>query len=197
MKPKINLIIVLFIRILGIFFTVAGFRRLNRARIELFKGDDHAMKESRLQLRAQMEANRSVPTSGPVFEELVKGMDEAAHMLKHEIVRGNLNEDTGRYGRYFCFVSQRFCVSCLSNFPRHFALENSVSLFCSEIISSSSIENDVAITDVKIKREHVQGSDDPSGNIKPEIEPITEDTVRRMENPGDVQVCKSSSNNKN
>mmetsp|Transcript_5117 Transcript_5117/g.10606 ORF Transcript_5117/g.10606 Transcript_5117/m.10606 type:complete len:137 (-) Transcript_5117:1145-1555(-) len=127
---------------------LAGFRRLNRARIELFKGDDHAMKESRLQLRAQIEANRSVPTSGPVFEELVKGMDEAAHMLKHEIVRGNLNEDTGRY-------------------------------------------------DVKIKREHVQGSDDPSGNIKPEIEPITEDTVRRMENPQEVQVCKSSSNNKN
>ena len=32
------------------------------------------------------------------------------------------------------------------------------------------------------------------GEIKPEIEPITEDTVRRMENPGQVEVCKSSSN---
>ena len=66
------------------------------------------MKESRIQLRAQMEANRSIPASGPVFDELVKGMDEAAHMLRHEIVRGNLNEETGRYGRYkyssvFCF----------------------------------------------------------------------------------------------
>lgn len=130
---------------------LAGFRRLNRTRIQLFRGDDHAMKESRIQLRAQMEANRSIPASGPVFEELVKGMDEAAHMLRHEIVRGNLNEETGRY-------------------------------------------------DVKIEREHVQGSDDPSGNIKPEIEPITEDTVRRMENPGavEVNVCKgSSSANKN
>jgi len=127
---------------------LAGFRRLNRARIELFRGDDHAMRESRMQLRAQMEANQSVPTSGPMFEELLKGMDEAAHMLRHEIVRGDLNEDTGRY-------------------------------------------------DVKIKREHVKGSDDPSGNVKPEIEPITEDTVRRMENPGSVQVCKSSANNKN
>lgn len=58
------------------------------------------MKESRMQLRAQMELNRSVPTAGPVFEELVKGMDEAAHMLRHEIVRGNLNEETGRYGRF-------------------------------------------------------------------------------------------------
>jgi len=124
---------------------VAGFRRLNRARIQLFRGDDHAMKESRIQLRAQMEANRFAPNSGPVFEELVKGLDEAAHMLTHEIVRGDLNEETGRY-------------------------------------------------DVKIKREHVQGSDDPSGNVKPEIEPITEDTVRRMENPGSVEVnvCKSS-----
>eukprot|EP00536_Pseudo-nitzschia_multiseries_P003394 jgi/Psemu1/295203/fgenesh1_pm.52_\ len=122
---------------------LAGFRRLNRARIQLFRGDDRAMKESRIQLRAQMESNRFAPTSGPAFEELVKGMDEAAHMLRHEIVRGDLNEETGRY-------------------------------------------------DVKIKREHVQGSDDPSGNIKPEIEPITEDTVRRMENPGSVEVCKSS-----
>jgi hypothetical protein len=37
----------------------------------------------------------------------------------------------------------------------------------------------------------VQGSADDI-NIKPEIEPITEDTVRRMENPGKVEVCKSS-----
>jgi len=127
---------------------LAGFRRLNRARIQLFQGDDHAMKVSRTELRAQMEANRSVPASGPVFEELVKGMEEAIHMLGHEIVRGNLNQDTGRY-------------------------------------------------DVKIKREHVKGSDDLSGNIKPEIEPITEETVRRMENPGVVEVCKSKSVEKN
>ena len=86
-------------------FAVAGFRRLNRARIQLFRGDDHAMKESRIQLRAQFDANRSVPTSGPVFEELVKGMDEATHMLKHEIVRGDLNEDTGRYGRFHTLFS--------------------------------------------------------------------------------------------
>lgn len=46
--------------------------------------------------------------------------------------------------------------------------------------------------EVKIKREHVQGS--ASGEVKPEIEPITEETVRRMENPDKVEVCKSSSN---
>ena len=91
--------------------TVAGFRRLNRARLELFRGDDHAMKESRMQLRAQIEANRSVPASGPVFEELVKGMDEATHMLRHEIVRGDLNEDTGRYGMFHpCIYDRVFIV---------------------------------------------------------------------------------------
>lgn len=90
--------------------TVAGFRRLNRARIQIFKGDDHAMKESRIQLRAQIEANKSVPTSGPVFEELVKGLDEAAQMLSHEIVRGDLNEDTGRYGTSFLFVLRIFLL---------------------------------------------------------------------------------------
>jgi len=85
------------------------------------------------------------------LQKLIKGLDEATHMITHEIVRGDLNQKTGRF-------------------------------------------------DVKIQREHVKGSDDLSGTIKPEIEPITEDTVRRMENPGSVEVCKNSSspnNNKN
>ena len=47
-----------------------------------------------------------------------------------------------------------------------------------------------AIAEMKIKREHVSGSAD--GTTKPEVELITEDTVRRMENPGQVEVCKSS-----
>mmetsp|Transcript_5316 Transcript_5316/g.9982 ORF Transcript_5316/g.9982 Transcript_5316/m.9982 type:complete len:140 (-) Transcript_5316:15-434(-) len=124
---------------------LAGYRNLTRARIKLFKGDNFAMKESGRQLREQFELNKNAPNSGPAFEALLQGMDEAAHMLRHEIVRGDLNEDTGRY-------------------------------------------------EVKIQREHVQGSD--SDDIKPEIEPITEETVRRMENPGQVEVCKSSSNRK-
>lgn len=85
---------------------LAGFRRLNRARIQIFRGDDHAMVESRQQLRDQIMANRSVPTSGPVFEELVNGLDEATQMLTHEIVRGDLNEETGRYSTYdFYYLS--------------------------------------------------------------------------------------------
>ena len=47
--------------------------------------------------------------------------------------------------------------------------------------------------EMKIKREHVAGSAD--GNIKPEVELITEDTVKRMENPGMVEVCQSSGKN--
>ena len=43
---------------------------------------------------------------------------------------------------------------------------------------------------MKIKKEHVAGSAD--GTTKPEVELITEETVKRMENPGTVQVCKSS-----
>lgn len=46
------------------------------------------------------------------------------------------------------------------------------------------------LAEMKIKREHVQGSAD--GDIKPEVELITEDTVKKMENPGKVEVCKSS-----
>lgn len=79
---------------------LAGYRNLTRARRDLFKGDDFAYKESGRQLREQFEINKHAPTSGPVFESLLQGMDEAAHMLRHEIVRGDLNEDTGRYGMF-------------------------------------------------------------------------------------------------
>jgi hypothetical protein len=45
-------------------------------------------------------------------------------------------------------------------------------------------------TDFKVERKHVEGS--ATGETKPELEHITEETVERMENPGKVQVCKSS-----
>ena len=57
------------------------------------------MQVSRLQMRAEFERNKGVATSGPEFETLVAGIDEAANMLKHEIVRGDLNAETGRYGK--------------------------------------------------------------------------------------------------
>jgi len=77
---------------------ISAFRRLNRARISLFKGDDHAMQVSRQQMRAEFDRNKNIASSGLQWEVLVAGIDEAATMLQHEIVRGNLNEDTGRYG---------------------------------------------------------------------------------------------------
>ena len=90
---------------------LAGYRNLTRARIQLFKGDDYAMKESGRQLREQIAINKNVPTTGPEFEVLVQGLDEAAHMLRHEIVRGNLNEQTGRYGT--CVLSLCYSLSLL------------------------------------------------------------------------------------
>jgi hypothetical protein len=77
---------------------LAGYRNLVRARNQLFKADNYAMKETRKQLKQQLEINKNVPTSGPAFEQLLQGMDEAAYMLRHEIVRGDLNDNTGRYG---------------------------------------------------------------------------------------------------
>jgi hypothetical protein len=45
-------------------------------------------------------------------------------------------------------------------------------------------------TDFKVERKHVEGSD--TGETRPELEHITEETVERMKNPGKVVVCKSS-----
>ena len=80
---------------------LAGFRKLNRARIQLFKGDAHAMAVTHQQMRAEFERNKNVAISGPEFEAMVAGIDEAANMLIHEIIRGNLNEETGRYGAFY------------------------------------------------------------------------------------------------
>ena len=78
---------------------LSAFRKLNRARIDLFQGDAHAMAVTYQQMRGEFERNRSAPTSGPEFEALVAGIEEATIMLKHEIIRGKLNDDTGRYGK--------------------------------------------------------------------------------------------------
>ena len=77
---------------------LSAFRRLNRARVDLFRGDDFAMKVSREQMRTEFIKNRSVNPSGPEWEAMVAAIDEAADMLKHEILRGDLNQNTGRYG---------------------------------------------------------------------------------------------------
>ena len=60
-------------------------------------------------MRAEFQKNKMVPIASPEFEALVAGIDEAADMLTHEIVRGNLNEETGRYGtsaliKYDCVI---------------------------------------------------------------------------------------------
>ena len=52
------------------------------------------------QMRAEFERNKYVLTTGPEFEAMLAGIDEAATMLKHEIIRGELNNDTGRYRTY-------------------------------------------------------------------------------------------------
>lgn len=105
---------------------LAGFRRLNRARIQIFRGDDHAMVESRKQLRDQIMANRSVPTSGPVFEELVNGLDEATQMLTHEIVRGDLNEETGRYSTYDFYYPSYCCNNTILSTKKYTEMNREV-----------------------------------------------------------------------
>ena len=75
----------------------AGYRRLFRARHSLFQGDDRAMRESRVAIRAEFEKNRNVP-EGTHLEGLIGMIDEAEDMLLHGFARGDLNQDTGRYG---------------------------------------------------------------------------------------------------
>ncbi|KAL7449809.1 hypothetical protein ACHAWC_001831 [Mediolabrus comicus] len=72
---------------------LSGYRRLFRARKQLFAGDERALRESRFAIRAEFDKNRH--TTGPPehIEGLLTMIDEAEDMLLHGIVRGELNQD--------------------------------------------------------------------------------------------------------
>ena len=91
---------------------LSAYRRLNRARVNLFRGDDHAMTVSREQMRTEFIKNRYVSPSGPEWEAMVAGIDEAADMLNHEILRGDLNKETGRYGTFAVQSAVLFILMC-------------------------------------------------------------------------------------
>jgi complex III assembly factor LYRM7 len=69
---------------------LAGYRRLFRARKQLFLGDVRAMTESRVAIRAQFDQNRNV-TDPQHLEGLLVMIDEAEDMLLNGIVRGELS----------------------------------------------------------------------------------------------------------
>ena len=72
------------------------YRKIFRARKSLFGGDDHAMIASRREIRQQFAQNRqATPEIVPMLLDMV---DEAVDMMKHGIVRGDLNQQTGNYG---------------------------------------------------------------------------------------------------
>mmetsp|Transcript_18522 Transcript_18522/g.27462 ORF Transcript_18522/g.27462 Transcript_18522/m.27462 type:complete len:127 (-) Transcript_18522:826-1206(-) len=75
---------------------LSGYRRLFRARKIVFKGDHRALQESRLFIRSQFEEHRS-ETNSQQLEILFSGIDEAEHMMLHEILQGKLNESSGNY----------------------------------------------------------------------------------------------------
>ena len=77
----------------------AGYRRLFRARKNLFKRDEEALRESRVAIKAEFLKNKAVATEGTHFEGLLTMIDEAEEMLRHGIVQGSLNDNTGHYGK--------------------------------------------------------------------------------------------------
>jgi complex III assembly factor LYRM7 len=80
---------------------LSAYRRLFRARKNLFAGDQRAMEESRRAIKAEFVKNKEVPTVGDHFEALMTMVDEAEDMLRHHIVRGELNQETGNYRTSF------------------------------------------------------------------------------------------------
>lgn len=76
---------------------LAGYRRLLRARQQLFQGDTTALGASRLAIRDEFLKNQTAPTDGDHFEGLLTMVDEAEDMLRHQIVQGVLHPESGNY----------------------------------------------------------------------------------------------------
>jgi hypothetical protein len=117
---------------------LSAYRRIFRARKELFMGDHQAMAELRVAIKDEFVKNQKVPTSGEHFEALLYMVDEAIDMMRYGIVRGDLNEKTGNY-------------------------------------------------EVKFKPEHTEGVEHSN------VEPITAETVSRLEKPMVETSCAGTS----
>ena len=72
---------------------LSGYRRLFRARRQLFNGDNRALAESRLAIRAEFDKNRHITGPPDHIEGLLSMIDDAEDMLLHGIVRGELNTE--------------------------------------------------------------------------------------------------------
>ncbi|KAK1733673.1 complex III assembly factor LYRM7 [Skeletonema marinoi] len=72
---------------------LSGYRRLFRARKQLFTGDERALRESRFAIRAEFDKNKTITGPPEHIEGLLSMIDEAEDMLLHGIVRGELNQD--------------------------------------------------------------------------------------------------------
>ena len=72
---------------------LTGFRRLFRARKQLFAGDTRALTESRFAIRTEFDKNRNVTGPPEHLEGLISMIDDAEDMMLHGIVRGELNPE--------------------------------------------------------------------------------------------------------
>jgi hypothetical protein len=100
----------------------SSYRRLYRARIALFRGDEEAMRESRRAVRAQyLQHGTAELTDATHWQSLLAMAEEAADMLRHSIVRGNLNPQTGHYGTCACLCEWLvvICCFCLNSCCSH------------------------------------------------------------------------------
>ncbi|GKY96668.1 hypothetical protein MPSEU_000626400 [Mayamaea pseudoterrestris] len=73
----------------------SGYRRLFRARKILFQNDTVALQESRKAIKQEFVKQRQAPVSQ--LDMLLLMIDEAEDMMKHGIVQGQLNDNTGHY----------------------------------------------------------------------------------------------------
>ncbi|KAL3762129.1 hypothetical protein ACHAWU_001580 [Discostella pseudostelligera] len=72
---------------------LSGYRRLFRARRQLFAGDTHALTQSKLAIRSEFDKHRHVTGPPEHIESLLQMIDDAEDMLLHGIVRGEYNAD--------------------------------------------------------------------------------------------------------
>ena len=70
---------------------LSGYRRLFRARRQLFADDTHALTQSKLAIRSEFQKHRHITGPPEQIESLLQMIDDAEDMLLHGIVKGEYN----------------------------------------------------------------------------------------------------------
>ena len=116
-------------------------------------------------------------TDEPHFQSLLGMADEAADMLRHSIIQGRLNSNTGHYGKLVAIISADLRTTL-----------HGIYLHIDDILVTQTTIFPFLSTEVKVNENHIAKHTGVLGQQPPLVQPITNEVVEEMENKPPTKV---------